>query len=210
MSQFRSKRRRALVRVLPCALVALLGQGVALRAQQGSPSQATKDAIQKLAFMVGEWEGEGWIQRGPGPRQEFHGRETVRLTLGGAALLIEGVHEAKGDAPDAKPVVVHNALGVMTTAGDGKDGYRFNTWLADGRSGQHRAEWRDGKLYWTMENPRAGTIRYTIWLDEKGRWAEIGEVSRDGKNWMQFFAMTLTKKDLTKKDLTKKPAAARG
>jgi hypothetical protein len=30
-------------------------------------------------------------------------------------------------------------------------------------------------------------------VTEKGEWNEVGEFSRDGEKWMQFFEMTLTK-----------------
>lgn len=38
-----------------------------------------------------------------------------------------------------------------------------------------------------------GTIRYTIVLNDKGEWFEIGERSTDGVAWTKFFEMTLQK-----------------
>jgi hypothetical protein len=43
-----------------------------------------------------------------------------------------------------------------------------------------------------MENPGM-RIRYTIRLDDKGRWFEIGERSTDGATWTKFFEMTLAR-----------------
>ncbi len=51
----------------------------------------------------------------------------------------------------------------------------------------------ENTLVWGFENPRAGTIRFTIKLNEKGQWFEIGEISRDGKAWQKFFKMTLSR-----------------
>jgi hypothetical protein len=45
---------------------------------------------------------------------------------------------------------------------------------------------------WSYE-PQAGIrIRYVITVAD-ATWREIGEFSRDGKAWTQFFAMTLKK-----------------
>jgi hypothetical protein len=49
----------------------------------------------------------------------------------------------------------------------------------------------DKSLIWSFRDPRAGQIRFTIKLDEQGRWFEIGEISMDGKGWHKFFEMTL-------------------
>jgi hypothetical protein len=43
-----------------------------------------------------------------------------------------------------------------------------------------------------MEMP-GRSVRYTIRLDENGRWFEIGETSSDGSEWRKFFEMTLTR-----------------
>jgi hypothetical protein len=42
-----------------------------------------------------------------------------------------------------------------------------------------------------MKMPQFGDVRFTIKLDEKGRWFEVGEVSQDGKERRKFFEMTL-------------------
>ncbi len=45
--------------------------------------------MQRLAFMAGKWQGEGWMESG-GERHAFRGGEVVQEKLGGLALLIEG------------------------------------------------------------------------------------------------------------------------
>jgi hypothetical protein len=34
-------------------------------------------------------------------------------------------------------------------------------------------------------------MRYTITLNDRGQWFEIGEISCDGKEWSKVFEMTL-------------------
>jgi hypothetical protein len=86
--------------------------------------------------------------------------------------------------------VVHDTLGVLFANEDGT--YGFHTWLANGLNGVHKGEFRDGAFVWGLDTP-GGRIRYTIRLDEKGRWLEIGERSPDGADWTKFFEMTLAR-----------------
>lgn len=47
---------------------------------------------------------------------------------------------------------------------------------------------------WKMTDPRAGLIRYDMVFDAQGRRVEKGVMSRDeGKTWMPFFEMVLTR-----------------
>ena len=36
-------------------------------------------------------------------------------------------------------------------------------------------------------------MRFTLHLNDKNQWVEIGEFSRDGNQWMKFMEMTLDK-----------------
>lgn len=67
----------------------------------------------------------------------------------------------------------------------------MRSFLAGGANGEHLATAKDGVIVWTMKGPR--TIRYTIKLDEQGRWFETGEVDMGEGKWFQFFEMRLKK-----------------
>jgi hypothetical protein len=165
----------------------------AAAAQEGarppSPTLAAqKEAMQKVAFLVGEWKGSGWMMMGPGQRQEFTGKETVESRLDGLVLIIEGVHESSD--PARKGAIVHHALAALSW--DAKQAaYRFRSHLATSEESEFPGTVVDGAFVWTFEAGRAGTMRYTIKLDDKGRWSETGERSADGQTWQPFFAMTL-------------------
>ena len=65
------------------------------------------------------------------------------------------------------------------------DGQFIDAWIKPG----------EGGLTWSFDIPGMGTMRYTMRINEKGQWHEIGEMSRDsGTTWNQFFEMTLDKK----------------
>ena len=155
------------------------------------PEPPSLEPMQRLAFLVGTWEGEGWIELQPGRRATFTSREVVEPRLGGRVLVVEGLHHAPiPDQPE--PVAVHHALGVFSH--DEAKGYRFRTWLANGHGGDYGARLEDGALIWGYDDPRRGEVRYTITLSEAGEWVEVGDASRDGETWHRFFEMRLSKR----------------
>jgi hypothetical protein len=156
-------------------------------AQPPQPPTAQLEAMKKLDFLVGEWKGEGWMEFGPGQRREFKGSESVHSKCDGILLTIDGLHHSKpGDA------VVHNAFAVLSFD-PGKKQYRFEGFTSRGNRENSDAIVGDKQLVWSMKIPNFGTMRYTIKLDDKGRWFEIGEISQDGVAWRKFFEMTMEK-----------------
>jgi len=163
---------------------------LAVHAQPAPPDPSAQLLeMEKLSWVVGTWEGEGWIVMGPGKREEFRGTETVESRLGGLVLVTEGKFVSPESGAD-----VHFALGVLSwdpTAGT----YRLRSFLANGRAGDSKGRLVDGVFTWGPPAPPGIEIRYRMRRDEAGRWVETGEMSRDdGKTWNQFFQMTLTKK----------------
>lgn len=149
-----------------------------------APSPA--EALKKLAFLQGEWEGKGWMMFGPGQKAEFSQAETVKPGLGGSILTIEGRGTAGGRT-------VHHAFAVFSF--DPRSGaYGMRSYLADGRVADMKVEEVTDKGFrWSMSDGRGGTMRYTLSLGPDGRWTEVGERSADGKAWMAFFGMELAK-----------------
>lgn len=167
------------------AALLMVGAGVSL-AQP--PADAQRDAMKKLQFLVGEWKGEGWMEFAPGERRTFKAQETVLSKLDGLVLAIDGLHRGKvgGQGDD---VIVHNAFGVIHYDAPNRK-YRFRAHTARGNHEDAEAAVSDGQISWGMKIPQFGDVRYTIQLDDKGRWSEVGEVTRDGKS-RKFFEMTL-------------------
>lgn len=158
-------------------------------AQQPTATEAV-EAMKRIEFLAGRWSGGGWIMLGPGKKQNFSGTETVASKLDGTVLVIEGVHRAEIE-PGAPEKVIHNALAVVSFDPATKK-FRFQSYLADGRNTSADAEAPEKDTFiWSMKDARGGTSRFTIKLDEKGNWVEIGEYSMDGKTWRQFFEMKM-------------------
>lgn len=164
----------------------LIGAVPAPSAAQPPPTQPPSlDRMKALSLLVGRWEGGGSIRMGPVEPHRFNGSEVVEEMLGGRILVIEGRHWAEN--PEQ---LVHHAFAVISW--DEKAGhYRFQSHLADGRSGTYQGTLENGAFVWHMEIPNAGRIRYTIRVEE-GVWREVGERQQDG-TWMPFFEMTLNR-----------------
>ena len=149
-------------------------------AQPVQTDQVAKRNVSKLAFMEGNWAGNGWRYSPDGQKHTFEQTEKVQFKLDSTALLIEGHGTSKGKT-------IHDAMAVITFDKE-KQNYRFSSNLSDGKGGIFSGEIIDGKFYWYPND----FIRYIIAINENGQWHEIGEMNRNG-NWFQFFEMTLDK-----------------
>lgn len=174
--------------IVTCFVLAVLGGGALAAQETLPPAEATREEMQKLAFLLGRWQGSGWIERQL-QRVEFHAVQTVDSRLDGLLVMVEG-HHSPSTRGGADAALVHQALGVFSwdvTA----DRYHVSTYLANGYVGDAEAWLDDGKLIWQL-SPSGIEIRYTFDVRD-GRWLEVGEISSDGKSWRQFLALTLTR-----------------
>lgn len=148
---------------------------------------AAASAMHKAAFLVGHWQGDGWIVMGPQhTRYTFRETETITAKQGGTLLLIEGAgHDAQGKG-------IHDALAVMSWDAAAQH-YRWQAWSDGAHYIDTTATVGDNTLTWGFKEPQAGTLRFTIKLDAQGRWVETGEINPDGQHWYPFFGMTLVR-----------------
>ncbi len=137
--------------------------------------------LNKLKFMEGRWEGNGWMYGRDGFKSEFIQTENIQFKVDNTLLYIEGLGKSDGK-------IVHNALAIISFDKE-KGHYNFRSYMANGMNGDFKAELIDGKLYWYPTD----FIRYIIYLNKNNQWYEKGEMNRGG-NWMQFFEMTLDRK----------------
>jgi hypothetical protein len=147
--------------------------------QESYTDSISKNAIKKLQFLTGNWEGEGWIMDPTGKKFSFQQTEVVQFKLDSTSVLMEG----KGSANEQ---VRHHAMAVVRYDKNEKT-YKINTYLANGHGGNFSAEQKNDEFHWyPSEN-----MRYIIKINDR-KWVETGEMKRDG-SWFQFFQMDLTK-----------------
>lgn len=142
----------------------------------------SKSEVSKLAFITGQWKGQGWMMMAGGKKSVFDQTENIQFKLDSTAILIEGLGKNDGK-------VIHNAMAIVSYNKEDKN-YVFQSYLQNGRRGEFKGELIDGKFYWYPNK----NMRYIIELNEKDQWYEIGEMKR-GDDWYQFFEMTLDRID---------------
>ena len=161
-----------------------------LAAAAQTPPSPQAAEMKRLDFLVGRWQGEGWIVLGRGERYAFRQAENVQRKVDGAVLLIEGLGKSKD--PVNAGAVVHNAFAVVSYDKRAR-AFRWYAIRANGDPVDTQLKVSENMLAWGMPHPSGGEIRFTIRLNEKGQWFEVGEFSRDGETWQKFFEMTLTR-----------------
>jgi hypothetical protein len=173
--------RNMLWTALLCATsLAVLAQG---------PASGQRAEMKKLDWLVGHWQGAGWIEMGPRGKKEFTQTETIQSKLGGLVLVIEGLGKAREDGS-----TVHTALAFVSYNERAKT-YQWRAFTAEGRQTDTVAKVGTNTLEWGMEIAGRGRMRYTIMLNKNGEWFEVGEMSQDGQKWHKFFEMTLKRRE---------------
>ncbi len=153
-------------------------------------SKIMKEAMQKISFLDGKWAGSGWQIGQDRQKYTFNQTEDIFFAVDGEALIVKGLGKSKVEGEDR---VIHNALAVITYNAKDKD-YDFRSYAAGKGAGNYKGQViKENHFEWYMENPQS-KIRFTITLNDKGQWYEIGE-AKVGENWFQFFEMTLDRLD---------------
>ncbi|MEW6989720.1 hypothetical protein AADZ91_03435 [Colwelliaceae bacterium 6441] len=142
--------------------------------------------MSKIAFLQGQWQGEGWFSSKGAPKSYFNQTENVQFEMDGLALSIQGIGRDK-----TSHSVIHNAFAVIYYDVL-KQQFRMHSYKDGGFLDAYAKVTEDQRFIWgfTMQY---GEIRFTIEINDKGQWHEIGEFSKDGKKWYQNFEMTLNK-----------------
>ncbi len=157
---------------------------------QTHPTSAPPE-MKKLDFLVGQWKGEGWMELRPGQRQTATVNESVQRKVEGTVLLIEGLGTTRMPGkPEEVPI--HKAFAIVDYDVTAKL-FRLRAYRAGSGAIDTEPKVGDNSLVWGFRDARGGEVRFTIRLNEKGQWYEIGEYSSDGKTWRKFLEMTLTR-----------------
>ena len=151
----------------------------------------TQISIDKLDFMIGEWEGTGWMMTRTG-KEESIVKEKAEYKLEESIIVVEGLG-TKTDTITNDVKVVHNAFGIIFF--DSKNNTLSMNAYKNGESTQSKIEFIEDKIFqWNMEIPNQGKIRFIVDFSTDNKWIETGEFSRDGVSWMKFLGMELTRK----------------
>lgn len=155
-------------------------------AQRPDQSAACREAMAKLSFLVGDWEGTAIMQGRDGARQ-VNQTEHITWQLQNQVLTIEGTGRmASGE-------IGFQAFAVMHFDPADKQ-YKFRSYVKEGYSTQaYFNVLAPNQFEWGFDVP-GGKTRYTINLDQNAStWHETGEYSVDGLTWRKFIELNLKK-----------------
>jgi hypothetical protein len=157
---------------------------VALCYGQPAPNlPAQREAMKKLAFLVGKWSGDATTRRGAGDTVKVKQTEEVQFKLGGLVLLIEGT----GRNPETGDVMF-NALATLSYDEAAKV-YHFRAYN-DGRYLDTEMKTPTNGFEWGYKAGPAD-IRFVMQLNDKGQWVETGDVKINDNPSQRIFEMTL-------------------
>lgn len=146
-----------------------------------------KKQMEKLSFLVGKWEGEGWQNVGQGERVQFKGTEIVQMKLSGGALLIEGEFFSKEDGK-----LIHQTLGVVTYR-PSRSAFNLRAYLFNRPEADYKLEATEKGFTWSIELDHGAIIKYVMTLKDDGTWSEVGTYAMDGMEPVPILEMTLRK-----------------
>jgi len=168
-------------------LVLLIGINL-LNAQTATTS--IQNPVDKLSFMIGEWEGSGWMMTREGKQTSII-KEKVECKLDCNILTVEGLG-TKTDSVSQETVVVHDAFGVIFFDPQ-SNSLSIRAYKKEGVT-ESEIEFIEEKIIqWNLDIPDGSKVRFTVDFKTDDKWIEIGEFSRDGENWTKILGMELTK-----------------
>ena len=130
---------------------------------------AQRAAMQKLAFLVGKWNGEARLLHGSD--QDLHQTEEVQYKLDGLVLVIEGVGRKKSDGQQ-----VIQALAIISF--DDETGtYRMRA-FNNGRflESELKLVEEDKAINWGFALGEIKT-NSVLRINDKGEWTELAEIT---------------------------------
>ena len=146
--------------------------------------------MQKLAFLVGKWEGEARVLHGPGQWADLYQTEEVQYRLDGLILVIEGIGRRKSDS---QPLI--QALAIVSF--DDESGtYRMRAFNA-GRFLESELELlnENKAISWDFALGQVAT-RSVLRINDSGEWNELAEITVGAEPPKKLIELTVRRIDL--------------
>lgn len=166
--------------VLALTPVAALAQAP----QQPAGTAEQREAMQRLAWMDGEWVGTANIYAGPGRSLSHAHTERIGPMLGGSLRVIEG--RATGEDGS----VAFNAFAVVSWS-DAADRYTMRSYN-NGNVGDFPLEVTADGFRWSVPSG-GGEMRFVTTFKD-GEWSEIGTFVMSGREPIQVIELRLRRR----------------
>lgn len=172
------------------AFIFILTLAGAMAWGQDNEAMSQQAAMQKLKWLVGEWEGKSEVNV-DGQQQITFVKESITPMLNGTIFTIS----AQGTAPDSASkelTLVYNSFGVISyNAADKK--YHWRTWRNPGDKYDETTFKVTDSTFEYITKESGGFMRYRAHLNSADQWVETGEYSHDKETWGLFITMKLNR-----------------
>lgn len=174
--------------MLNTLMFSLLACLAAMAVQQPPRSpdvNAQRQAMKRLGFLVGQWQGQGRMLRAPGEWIEFDQTEHGEYKLDGLLLVIEGEGRAKGDGR-----LVLQAYSIVSY--DDATGKYHMRAFNDGRWLESDIAVADNgkELTWGFALGEIST-QSTLRLTDSGKWTESDDITISTRPAKEFMELTV-------------------
>jgi hypothetical protein len=159
--------------------------------------QATKphviEPMSAFNFLIGKWHGKVSYEPGTNQRQEAIWTAHVYYNVGGNILLID---ERGSEIENRSNTTVEILVVVYWDMAAKEYPARLYWFSKDGAGSVEGKTYVQDNLFVLQTNQPSTGNRFTITLNEKGQWHEVGEISDvGGASWKRTFEMTLDRQD---------------
>lgn len=146
---------------------------------------AQRAAMRKLGFLVGKWNGEARLRRGPDEWVDLQQSEEAQYKLDGLILIIEGVGRAKSDGH-----FVLQALAVISFD-DQTATYHMRA-FNDGRFLESEVKLLDPDkaMSWGFALGQV-TTKSVLRIKESGEWTEVAEIKIGSESPKRLLELTV-------------------
>jgi hypothetical protein len=149
----------------------------------------TSHPLERLTFMVGEWQGTGWMMTQTG--KIFNDVwENIECKLDCHVFAVDGLGTMT-DSITGETTVTHDAFGIISYNPEA-EAIQLRAYKEDSVTVSYIDFIEDRIIRWGFETP-GGFVRFTTDFSVENKWSAIGEFSRDGQSWMQFLETQLTR-----------------
>ncbi len=156
-----------------------------------SASDLQRNAINRVGFLAGRWEGTECVLMPDGKRQDCLSSDFAEAKLNGTVLVFEGVLKVK-ISPETNPLVVYEGLGILSFDENAQK-YRLQHFGTDGITEVYECILSGKTLQCERRDKENAFVRVFLGVDNTGQWSERGERSQDGKTWHETFVTQMSK-----------------
>lgn len=165
------KKSHKIIGLTSCVVVAAVAANDAMAQAPAPPAPEVREAMQKLAWLEGEWRGAGWYNT-PAGRETYEVSEKAHFHLDGLILVVQGRGWSVDE--DGAEIEGHKAFGVLSYDAYAKT-YRFDAFVKEGYQSRSAPQVGENEFRWSHPAGPNAEMRYHARLSPDGEWIESGE-----------------------------------